>query len=277
MNNTLKRVIFFSAAMPSLIILIFYLPHLGYIGHTALLALIGFACGKELHRMLASGGVPPPRWSILLPGMAPILGWTVSMEWLPAVSGPIALVIALLWAFGGAVSARENEVNRGIERIGKRMIMVFYPGFFLWWIQALTRTPMPAFSLLIFLLLVSLNDVAAWFFGRFLGRFGGVVPVSPNKTLEGFIAGIAASIAVVIAASYWIPDFFPHPRRFTVLLGPLIGITVILGDLIESAVKRSAGMKDSGRIILGRGGMLDSVDSYLPAAPVFVLFLQLGG
>ena len=277
MNNTLKRVIFFSAALPSLIILIFYVPHLGYIGHTVLLALIGLACGGELHRMLAVSGVPPPRWSILFPGIAPILGWTVSMEWLPAASAPLALVLAVLWALGGAAWARESEVSRGIERIGKRMIMVFYPGFFLWWTQALTRTPMPAFSLLVFLLVVSLNDSAAWLFGRLLGRFGGVVPVSPNKTLEGFIAGVATSTGVVIAASYWIPDFFPHPRWVTVLLGPIIGITVILGDLVESAVKRSAGMKDSGRIILGRGGMLDSVDSFLIAAPVFVLFLQSGG
>lgn len=277
MNNTLKRVIFFALSLPFLAVLIFYLPHFGYVWVTALLGVIGFIGGEELRRMLGAKEDRPPRWSILFPGLAPVLGWTVSMGLLPPAASPIALVSALLWAFGGPALAPERDVNRGIERIGKRMIMVFYPGFFLWWMQALTRSSRPQFALLTFLLLVSLNDSAAWLFGRLAGRIGGLVSVSPNKTLEGFIAGIAASTAVLIAASYWVPDLFPHPRRLTVLMGPVIGITVILGDLVESALKRGAGMKDSGRIILGRGGMLDSVDSYLPAAPVFVLFLGLGG
>ena len=277
MKSTLMRLILFALAVPGLPLLILFIPHFGYLWITVLLTVIGILCGKELRNMLAGSARILPAWSILFPGIAPVLGWTVSMEWLPPVSSSIALVLSLFWAFGDAVFAPESEYQTVIARMGTRMMMVLYPGFFLWWIQAIANLPMASFALVIFFFTVFLNDSAAWLFGMLLGKNRGVVAVSPNKSVEGFIAGIFASTGVMITASYLVPDLLPHPLWQLLLFGPAAGITTILGDLVESTIKRSAGVKDSGKNIMGRGGMLDSVDSLFFTAPLFVLFLGIGG
>jgi phosphatidate cytidylyltransferase len=134
-----------------------------------------------------------------------------------------------------------------------------------------------------FLCAVFFNDTAAYVFGgiyrliqqshaRKMGRDWSpryVFPVSPKKTVVGFIAGFLFSPAVLISAQALFPDALPGEWTTALLIGSAVGIATIVGDLIESAIKRSATSKDSGEIIPGRGGVLDSVDSILYAAPVF--------
>lgn len=103
-----------------------------------------------------------------------------------------------------------------------------------------------------------------------LGRNNkGFLKASPNKSIAGFCGGFAGSIlSGVLSWCLW-RDIFTGSIIKLVLLGALISITSIIGDLVESVLKRSSECKDSGSIVPGRGGILDSIDSILFSAPVF--------
>jgi phosphatidate cytidylyltransferase len=124
-------------------------------------------------------------------------------------------------------------------------------------------------SLLTFCVLAFSSDSFAWLVGMTLGRRRGIVAVSPNKSLEGFIGGLLAPVGMVFACAAVFPASLSGRWWELLLLGFLVGAAVIVGDLFESALKRSAGIKDSGSAVPGRGGFLDSLDSLLLAAPVF--------
>lgn len=115
-------------------------------------------------------------------------------------------------------------------------------------------------------------DIGAYFVGKYFGKTP-LSGISPKKTVEGAIFGITASIAVGIAVAYYInlPDFYLTGAA----LGSLIGIASLLGDLTESMLKRDAGVKDSGDIIPGHGGILDRTDSYIFTAPLVYYFITL--
>jgi phosphatidate cytidylyltransferase len=93
--------------------------------------------------------------------------------------------------------------------------------------------------------------------------------------MAGFAGGIFASLFVTILSGILYPQIFSGPLYIMVLLGLTAGCTTILGDLVESGIKRSSGVKDSGSVIMGRGGLLDSIDSLLLTAPVFYYFMKL--
>lgn len=276
MNNTCKRIILFVLAIPGFTLLILFVPHANYLWSTLLLSLMGFFCGVELRAMLAKKTTPLPVWTILFPTISPFFSWGIVQGWFGKEIPVIALMIALLWAFSDTVFLPKTEHKHGITHVGNRLLMLLYPGFFIWWIDAITMLPYTQYALLIFMLSVYLNDAGAWFFGILIGKHRGLIPASPNKSVEGFIAGVLVSTLVVLGASFLIPKLFPHPTWKVIVFGITVGITTILGDLFESLLKRAVGVKDSGKIILGRGGMLDSIDSLLFTAPVFVLFIERG-
>lgn len=116
------------------------------------------------------------------------------------------------------------------------------------------------------------NDTAAYFAGRFLGRHKLYVEVSPNKTWEGFFGGMVGSVGGMFIAR---AGFFPH---FTpvdcVVMGVVGGIAGPIGDLCESMLKRAYGVKDSGKLIPGHGGILDRIDALLFNAPLVFIYVQ---
>ncbi|MEO1373769.1 MAG: phosphatidate cytidylyltransferase [Cyanobacteria bacterium J06635_10] len=115
-------------------------------------------------------------------------------------------------------------------------------------------------------------DIGAYFFGKYFGKTP-LSGISPKKTVEGAIFGITASVVVGIAVAYYInlPKFYVTGAT----LGSLIGIASLLGDLTESMLKRDAGVKDSGDLIPGHGGILDRTDSYIFTAPLVYYFVTL--
>jgi len=128
----------------------------------------------------------------------------------------------------------------------------------------------PVFTVLLVILAVS--DSAQYYTGRQFGRRKLAPSVSPAKTVEGAIGGfVFAAVAGAWIGSRWIPGV-------TVLVGALVGIAAaaggMVGDLFESLLKRGAGVKDSSSLIPGHGGVLDRIDSYLFAAPLYYLFLR---
>ena len=127
-------------------------------------------------------------------------------------------------------------------------------------------------GLLFFLVFVAqFNDVAQFTWGKLFGRHKITPQVSPKKTWEGFLGGVATSLVV---AGLIGPFLTPMDWRWAALSGGIIAVAGFLGDITESAFKRDLGVKDAGSLIPGHGGILDRVDSLTYAAPVFTHFLR---
>jgi phosphatidate cytidylyltransferase len=114
------------------------------------------------------------------------------------------------------------------------------------------------------LLAVWAGDTLAYFGGRLLGRHKMAPSTSPGKTWEGFVFGSAATVFVAFVAMYK-QDFLSIPQ--SIVLGVILAVVGPLGDLFESLLKRDAGVKDSGALLGGHGGMLDRLDAFFFAAP----------
>ncbi len=116
-----------------------------------------------------------------------------------------------------------------------------------------------------------LNDTGAYFTGLRLGKHKLAPNISPGKTIEGTIGGIAACILTGLIVNYGFGS--PMSSDWTVLFSLIIAIAAIFGDLAESAIKRGAGLKDSGAIVPGHGGVLDRFDSLIFVFPVSYYFI----
>jgi len=115
-------------------------------------------------------------------------------------------------------------------------------------------------------------DIGAYFIGKFFGKTR-LTDISPKKTVEGAVFGVLGSVVVATAGS-WYLGWAGTPLS-GMAIGLLIGIASLLGDLTESMMKRDAGVKDSGQLIPGHGGILDRTDSYVFIAPLVYYFVTL--
>ena len=127
-------------------------------------------------------------------------------------------------------------------------------------------------ELVVFLvLLTSLNDVAQYIWGKTFGRHKIIPKVSPNKTVEGFLGGLLTTTCL---AYFVAPILTPLSTVHSLLVGAMISAVGFIGDVTISAVKRDMGIKDSGTLIPGHGGILDRVDSLTYTAPLFFHFMR---
>jgi len=127
-------------------------------------------------------------------------------------------------------------------------------------------------ALLLLMATIVISDSAQYYTGRAFGRRALAPAISPKKTVEGAVGGLLIGTLAFIAGTRLI---FPGASLLlTVLAGASIAALGIVGDLFESLLKRSAGVKDSGSIIPGHGGVLDRIDSWLFAAPVYYVFIR---
>jgi len=139
----------------------------------------------------------------------------------------------------------------------------FYPG------------PAGRYYLLYFLLVTKFSDSGAYAIGSLIGRHKMIPRISPGKTWEGFGGAILGSTLASLVFVYFLGAEMPGMKwKHAVILGGLLGISAVVGDLIESLFKREAGTKDSGRFFPGIGGMLDLLDSLLFNAPIMYLYLR---
>lgn len=116
-----------------------------------------------------------------------------------------------------------------------------------------------------------LGDTGGYFAGRAFGKHKLYEAVSPKKTVEGAIGGVASTVLGAVAIRFMILPSLPI--RDAVILGALGSVSGIMGDLGESLLKRSVGVKDSGGIVPGHGGILDRIDAVLMTAPIVLLYL----
>jgi phosphatidate cytidylyltransferase len=128
-------------------------------------------------------------------------------------------------------------------------------------------------GILFVLAVVWVADTGAYFFGKAFGRHRITPVISPNKSAEGFIAGIVFGVAAAVVFGFLL--FSNRTHAWTALAGGLLSIASIFGDLFESMLKRGAGVKDSSQLLPGHGGMLDRIDSVLFAFPIYYLLITL--
>lgn len=138
--------------------------------------------------------------------------------------------------------------------------------------QAFAHLPSPlAYTLMAFMCIWA-ADIGAYVFGKTLGKTK-LSAISPKKTVEGAAFGFLGSMAIGWVGAIYLQ--WPHPWAIGLLWGFLIGCSSLLGDLTESLMKRDAGVKDSGEMIPGHGGILDRTDSYIFTAPLVYYFIHL--
>jgi phosphatidate cytidylyltransferase len=122
------------------------------------------------------------------------------------------------------------------------------------------------------MLTVMVSDTAQYYSGRLFGHRALAPAISPKKTIEGALGGFVSGILLLaVVGQWWLPEV---PTALRALLGAAVVAFGIAGDLFESMLKRSAGVKDSSSLIPGHGGVLDRIDALLFAAPVYYVVLK---
>ena len=140
-----------------------------------------------------------------------------------------------------------------------------------WWFGGGVTESDGRAAVLLLLAVIVVSDSAQYYTGRAFGRRPLSPTISPKKTVEGAIGGMVfGTLAMAVGGRY----VFDSPIWMLALLGAAISLLGIVGDLFESLLKRSANMKDSSNLIPGHGGVLDRIDSWLFAAPVYYMFVR---
>lgn len=228
---------------------------------TGLIIVLGL---KEMTGMLAKLGLKPSLWLAVTGGLIMTAGAYLYKEGYPGPTITIILFMHLLATV--ALYPRYSLLDSAGTMMGTMyvgLLNYFYllrmlPDGWIWLIFTLTAT--------------WTTDTAAYFVGMAFGRRRIAPTLSPKKTLEGAVGGFAGSILVAGVFSY-IYTFLPVSK--VLLLGLSLGAAAQVGDLLESAFKRQAGVKDSSDLIPGHGGILDRIDSTLFTAPLVYYFVLL--
>lgn len=189
----------------------------------------------------------------------------------------VVLTLAVLWWLLASclVITYPDTANWWSHSKGVRAIMgvlSIAPAWFA--INHIHQLTHGATVLLFLLLLVWGADTGAYFIGRFWGKQRLLPRVSPGKTVQGFLGGLVVVWLLLLLVALW-QGLSWADSLFIIWLGTLVFMASVMGDLFESMLKRVVGIKDSGRLLPGHGGILDRVDSLLAAAPVFLSLLWL--
>jgi len=282
MKNIVQRLLVFFIGVPALIALVLLLPHYHHLVFNLLVTTFCGLGAVEFSAMLSHKKMSISKKEAAVFGILPPL--TVILVISFGVSGlliPAVFAVVAVWLLLSRTFSHGDALENFIYRFAGGLSALVYPGMLMAWIVGISRRENGAGIIILTLLfMVFSGDGLAWVLGMAFGKGNkGLIPASPNKSIAGFIGAIIAPIGAGICAVIIWPDVFVpkyasipgNPVTAGFLIGLLTGVAAILGDLGESAIKRSSGIKDSGSIIPGRGGVLDSIDSLAVAAPVFYL------
>jgi phosphatidate cytidylyltransferase len=255
-----QRIISALVGIPLVVIAVWF----GSIPLILLIGLIIVLGLREMNEMLAKLGLKPSIWLAVAGGLIMTAGAFLYKDGYPGPTITIILFMHLLATV--ALYPRYSLLDSAGTMMGTMYVGLmnyFYllrmmPDGWIWLIFTLTAT--------------WATDTAAYFVGMAFGRRRIAPALSPKKTLEGAVGGFAGSIMVAGVFSY-IYTFLPMSK--VLLLGLSLGAAAQVGDLLESAFKRQAGVKDSSALIPGHGGILDRIDSTLFTAPLVYYFVLL--
>ena len=276
MSNPIQRLITAAIAVP-ILYLIFLFGGVIYLLFFLALILVGQI---EYQKLLESKNLPNEKIlgiiSSLLLGLSAFLGYYYFTFCFTA----LVLIILVL-------DLRKGDFSQAVTNIGATLFGVIYLGWLLGHAILLRNIgeyetvstyamnfqglPDLGFFLAVFAVACTfLNDTGAYYTGKMIGRHKLAPKISPGKTIEGTVGGIVVCILTGLIVNF----LFGHPLSsdWTIAFALLVAIAAILGDLVESSIKRGAGMKDSGDIVPGHGGVLDRFDSLIFVFPVSYYF-----
>jgi len=295
MGKIAQRLIVFLVGVPAVVALVLLFPQLNHLALNLAIVFFSALGAVEFSNMLAQKNLRVSKaeaavLGALLPAAVAAVAVVASLGEGAGIYGvffrllgyvmPAALTAGVLWLFLSRVFSSGEKLDGFAGRVVAGLAALLYPGVFMIWLVGMTELPDSGAVIITFLLMVFGGDSLAWATGMLFGKNNrGVVAASPSKSVAGFAGALLAPALVGIGAAVLAPGVFEPlfgaPVAAGAIMGLLTGAAAILGDLAESAFKRSAGVKDSGSVIIGRGGVLDSIDSVAVAAPVFYVCYSL--
>ncbi|UTC83182.1 phosphatidate cytidylyltransferase [Treponema denticola] len=281
-KKLIERLIIFFVGAPLVLASIYFLPHYNFLVYHIELFIAALIANYEIYNILSQRSPAYPKKILAFFGTILVLSsyliglHAVPFQYIFIVFGCVTvgmMFMEVLFSFSG------NFTN-SIARLTTGVFMLIYPWGLTVFLSAIASLPNAGALIIMFFLMTFGCDSFAWLFGMLLGKNNrGFIKASPKKSIVGFIGGFIGSITAAVASFYFFNKQFNGKLRELIIIALFTALFAIIGDIIESILKRSADVKDSGKVILGRGGILDSIDSLLIAAPVFytLCMFLLGG
>lgn len=242
----------------------------GFVEVTVVVVAAALLAAWEYRRLMQRAGTPPPGWLLY-----PLTAWLALTFAIPGVPHdaltPLgaAVVAGLLTSVVTRTSiAGWAAAVGGASYLG--FSLAYYVGLYRWRTADASHFGLRLVTLAVICVVV--NDTLAYFVGSAVGRHRFFPAISPKKSVEGAVAGAVASTALAAGAG---PALIGIAPLLGAVLGLIIAVAAQGGDLVESSLKRQAGVKDSSNLIPGHGGLLDRVDSLVLVGPVVYCYLKL--
>jgi len=261
------RIITALILIPLVLAGIFYLPLLGF---ACLSAVVFLMAGWEWAGLIGWMSISKRCLYLIV-----LLIFLAILLWVP--TGIILIIALFTWLAMLYFVLRYEQFSRLWARfpLGRALLGIWILGASWYGLNVIQHSPAGPYYLLFLLLFIWGADTGAYFAGRQWGKHKLAPHISPGKSIEGVIGGSLVSVLVAVIGGWFF--YFSHGMQYVnlILLALLISLVSVLGDLSESMIKRQAGVKDSGNLLPGHGGLLDRIDSLLSAAPIFALGLVL--
>ncbi len=275
-KNLRQRILTCVVGVPAVVVGIFCFQDYNFIVFSAAIMVFAVLGTLEMSRMLFNGKI------VLTAVIAPLLTLLQYLQgvldW-PLETLDLTFILLLLITFSTEIKVGETDDFEGsIPRAAKKCLLIIYPNYLLTFMLRMLALPeTTAYTIITFMLVVFSNDIFAYVFGRLFGKNNkGIFKVSPKKSIAGFIGGLLCCIGMCVLMFTLCEKHLPNLTIFhQIILGFAMSLSANIGDLLESAFKRSAHVKDSGNLIPGRGGILDSMDSLISSAPIFFILIAL--
>ena len=258
----MTRVLSGAALVVLAIAIVWFAPRIPFIAAAVILEVIAFG---EYLKIAEAHDTPVPGAvgaATVFTTLALVPSAAISLDVI-LISMVVAVAVLALPAWRGGRDA--------LPRAGASLLPILYIGLPIGTLIAIRETH-GARGLFLLMLTVMVSDSAQYYTGRLFGKRPLAPAISPKKTVEGAIGGFVFGTALLaIVGQWWLPEV---PLAMRIALGAVMVALGIAGDLFESMLKRSAGVKDSGGLIPGHGGVLDRIDALLFAAPIYYVVLK---
>lgn len=235
-------------------------------------ALVSFTALKEFLTLVPSrqSDRMPLLWMFIT---IPMNYWLIGIGWYDMFIVFIPVYVFLFLPARMVISGETHGFLRTVSQLHWSLMTTVFAFSHVSFLLVLPADGKETGALLVLFLvgLTEFNDIAQYLWGKSLGSIRVIPKVSPNKTLAGLLGGVATTALVATLLG---PLLTPLNWSISLLVGFIIGITGFCGDVVMSAIKRDIGVKDSGTLLPGHGGILDRLDSLIFTAPVFFHFIR---
>jgi len=262
--------------VPLLVVVVWFGDELGF---TILMVVFGILAALEFYRMVAISKAPPLTYFGLIWTAFFILSRNSELlsilesHFNPDLLMPLLLASAVVLSLIGLLARRQKE--GAFTSWAWTIAGILYVGWLLSYLVALRGLDGGRNWVFFVLFVTWVSDTTAFFIGRRFGRHKLAPSISPGKTWEGTIGGICGAILMSILFFTPTPFYLPLIYWQAILLGVLVSIFGQVGDFVESLLKRNMGVKDSGKLMPGHGGILDRIDSIVFAGIVVYYYALL--